>query len=369
LREGAAGRLRLHRVLPSGASPAVTIETLATIAYTAFDTLAREETTRQPERAAPQRGHGETGPPRDSGQQAKPLPEAATIAVPETPPVANLDDATTTTEELPAIDAPSPDKPRPGGAEDEGLVVMARAAAPAPSSPPPPLRLSLPSFSGYRTGNTLTADRLTEGAWGMGIGVVAALLRVPLEPALGIGLGTWYGTGHDPFGSGTTSDGGPRPAAGPQLQGQAELRLTMLRLGPLSGSLGPWLTVSRATTDFGPTMSMGPRNPGQNQGQPPNQGQDPSGTAGYGATRVTRTEVSAGVSARLESELGHGLSLYLALAGATPLTGRPVPGDGRPGPGAPNSSGQSPFQTTVPRWTATAFAGLSIALVGGSSAF
>jgi len=39
LREGAAGPVRLHRVVPGGASHQVTIETLATIAYTALEAL------------------------------------------------------------------------------------------------------------------------------------------------------------------------------------------------------------------------------------------------------------------------------------------------------------------------------------------
>ena len=373
LREGAGGRLRLHRVLPGGASSAVTIETLATIASTALETLAREEFARP----ATPRERAEPAPARALGDRA-PLPEATPTPVPETPPAASLDSATTptppppatmptTTEAQPALVSPSPDRPRPADEGGDATLVVARASAPVASATPSPLRLSLTSFTGYRTGNTLTADRLTEGAWGMGVGVVGALLRWPLEPALGVGFGTWYGTGHDHFGSGTTSDGGPRPAAGPQLQGQAELRLTVVRQGRLSGALGPWLTVSRATTDFGPTTPPAPRAPGSNQGQPPVQGQDPG--AGYGATSVTRTDVSAGLAARLEVLLGGRLSLYLTLAGTTPLTSRPVAGDGRPPPNTPNGSGQGQFEsTTIPRWTASAFAGLSIAFTGSPPA-
>jgi len=365
LREGRTGRVRLHRVVPDGASHQVTIETLATIAYTALETLALEEAPR-PAATLPRDRPGAAGAPENDDTtghapadthagrhapepEAAPPPsteQAAPVAAPPMPAALNA---------LPSSDA------RPATPDADSLTVSSRGGAQAPAGGARafPVRFTLASFAGYQAGNLFTGDRRpTSDTWGMGFAVAGAVPRWPLAPALGLGLGAWYRTG-SVMGAG---EPGPRPAPVPRLQAQAEVRLTVLRYGRFSAALGPWLTVSRTTYDLGPAP-FGPRGPASGQG-PPSQGLDPN--AIDGPSRITRTALSVGLAARVEVDLGNHLALYCALAGATPLTGSPLvlPNDGRSD--SAGSPGGSPAEA---RWTLAAQAGLSVAFTGVGDAF
>ena len=355
LREGAAGRVRLHRVVPDGASHQVTIEALATIAYTALVTLALEDPRRPAERPA--------NAPRERSlptpERAPPAAEAETANEPppidETSQVALPAPVKTAEVNVPA----SPATPANAVSEPDTVTVSARAGelGAERGAATFPVRFSLASFAGYQAGNLFGADRrATSASRGMGVTATGAATRWPLAPALGLGLGAWYGTGAAP----PAPDGSQRPPVGPRLQGQAEIRLTVLRHGWFSSALGPWLTVSRTTYDFGPAP-MAPRGPGQNQGPP---GPDALG----GPVRASRTQLALGVSARVEAELGGHLAFYCALAGAAPLTRDfpLVPGNGSPGydPGSPSRA-----PAVEARWTLSALAGLSVALNGAGDDF
>ena len=348
LREGTTGRVRLQRVVPGGASHQVMIETLATIAYTALETLAIEDVAR--ERSSPRQRTG-TSPARERAEQTSMEPTAE--------PPAGASDAPA----APALPAQPPPEDFASTKQDTESLTLSSYASP-PSSPEKapalPVRLSLASFAGYRAGNLFTGDRRTgNDAWGMGIAAAVTVPRWPLQPALGLGLGAWYGTSPAP----ATDDGSPRTPSGTRWQGQADIRLTVLRLGRLGASLGPWLTISRASYPFGgaPTGGRGPvpdQSP-SSQGPGPNANDTPS--------LVTRTEFSAGLAARFEAALGGRLAVYCTLAGAAPLTAR-VPAGNRQGPGGTGNGGDVPLDTGM-RWTLSALAGLSVDLTGPPAAF
>jgi len=352
LREGAAGRVRLRRVVPSGANRQVTVETLATIAYTALETMAAEEAARPAGHAASTPRERAGLPPAHDRQQTEPpgpAPEPpARPAADEGVPGARAP-ATT-----PAAAAPAPDAPPPTHMDDAPLAVSSRASASllASGAPPLPVRFSLASFAGYQAANLLTRDRrVSPDAWGVGLSLAAGIPRWALEPTLSLGLGSWYATSREPRGGDTSSDGYPRPAPGPRLQGQAEVRLTVLHLARFRAAIGPWMTLSRATYDLGPAP-LG-RGPGPNQ---PNLGADPSGADGL---RFTHTDVGAGLVARIEASISDRVALYCAFAGATPLTARPLPIEGHPQSVAP-----SELPPATIRWTLSAFAGLTVAVTG-----
>jgi len=351
LRDGATGRVQLHRVVPDGPNHQVTIETLATIAYTALETLALDPPQRSSERPV-------TAP----RERAVPAPERE-LPAPEVQP-ANESPANEEITQAP-LPAPQPTATVPPSAvaptdpvADGGTVtVSARAGEPATARTVAtfPVRFSLASFAGYQAGNLFGADRhATSDWWGMGITAAATVCRWPMAPTLGLGLGAWYGTGRAPL----ATDGSPRPAVGPRLQGQAELRLTALRRGRFSAALGPWLTVSRTTFDFGPAPP-GPRGPGPNQGPPaPNALDAP----------VRATRVSIGLAARVEAELGGHVALYFALAGATPLT-TDVPASAGDGPAASDPASPPHGTPGEARWTLSALGGLSVAFSAAGNSF
>jgi len=351
LREGAAGRVRLHRVVPDGANHQVTIETLATIAYTALVTLALDPPQRSPDR--PVTAPRERAAPTPEREQPPPEADTANAAPPdgETSPPRLLPAPAT------AIVTGSAAPDTPTNAVGDAGTLTARAAAPAGAAAPFPVRFSLASFAGYQAGNLFGADRhASSDWWGMGVTAAGTVPRWPLAPALGLGLGAWYGTGRSP----PAADGNPRPATGPRLQGQGEIRLTVLRRGRFSAALGPWLTVSRTTYDLAPAPP-GSRGPGPNQGPPaPNALDAPS--------RATRTRASLGVAARLEAQLGDHFALYCALAGTTPLTADvpALPGDGLAGSDPASPPRTAPMEA---RWTLSALAGLSVALSTPRNAF
>jgi len=358
--EGSAGRVRLHRVVPDGASHQVTIETLATIAYTALETLALEEAPRPAERtAAPPRAR--TSPTamqqREDAhaERERPEPEAAPEPskdgeVPALPPTAPITGTV----------SPPADVPGPARTDDDALTISSRAGALAANEPSFPVRFTLASFAGYQAGSLFTGDRRPAAdAWGMGLAAAGAVPRWPLEPALALGLGAWYGIGRAP---GAAGDGALRPTGDRRLQGQGEVRLTLLRYGRFSAALGPWLALSRVTYDAGPPAQMGPRGPAPGQPSP-----GPNAGGAFGPAIETHTELLAGGAARFEARLTERFAMYCAVAGAVPLTARPVPAGGRPASGSPSGGDLPPDAGT--RWTLSTFAGLTIALTGGRGPF